>query len=318
MKKILVFLFILFNISNVTNADETLPKKHNAADKRNVAAKQNIAVKQTDNDSFVVFENIPYVTNGSAFQQLDLYLPKDAKTAAKPVPVVIVIHGGGWTNGSKDLKKFVEWSRFYAENGYAVANINYRLRPDFVMPAQIHDVKSAVRWLRANAKKYNLDINHFASFGSSAGGHLAATLGTSAHVKEFDQGEHLDQSSAVQATVDFCGPSDFFTFRTEKKDKKAKIFAVTLFGKNAENKDVIKKSSPLQTVTSKAAPFLIVHAKDDKTVPIQQGKSLHETLQKAGVESHFIELTSGGHGSPQFNNAETKKQIIDFLNKHLR
>jgi acetyl esterase/lipase len=224
-----------------------------------------------------------------------------------------VIHGGGWTNGSKDLPKFVEWSRFYAENGYAVANINYRLRPEFLLPTQIIDVKSAVRWLRANAKKYNLDVNHFASFGSSAGGHLAAALGTSAHVKEFEQGENLEQSSTVQAVVDFCGPSDFLTFRTQNANS-----AKALFGENADHKEVIKNSSPLQTVTPQAASFLIVHAADDKTVPIQQGKSLHETLQKAGVESRFVELSSGGHGSPQFNSPETKKHILEFLAKHLR
>lgn len=300
MKNLFVFLFILFGVINATFAEKTQPKKQ-----------QNVPVKQTDNDSFVVFENISYVTNGLPLQQLDLYLPKEDKTAAKPVPVVIVIHGGGWANGSKDLPKFVEWSRFYAANGYAVANINYRLRPEFLLPAQIIDAKSAVRWLRANAKKYNLDVNHFASFGSSAGGHLAAVLGTSAHVNEFDQGENLDQSSIVQAVVDFCGPSDFLTRPTSKSS------TVGLFGENAGNEKMVKNSSPLHTVTPQAAAFLIVHATDDQTVPIQQGKSLHEALQKAGGESRFVELSSGGHGSPQFNSPETKKQILEFLTKHL-
>lgn len=299
MKKFFVLLFIFCGAADAVFAEENLSKPN---------------IKQKDADSFVVLENIPYVTNGSPLQQLDLYLPKDDQTAKKPVPVVVVIHGGGWTNGSKDLPKFVEWSRFYAENGYAVANINYRLRPEFLLPTQIIDVKSAVRWLRANAQKYNLDVNHFASFGSSAGGHLAAALGTSAHIKEFEQGENLDQSSAIQAVVDFCGPSDFLTFRTQN----ANLAAKALFGENADNKEVIKNSSPLQTVTPQAASFLIVHAADDKTVPIQQGKSLHETLQKAGVESRFVELSSGGHGSPQFKSPGTKKHILEFLEKHLR
>ncbi|MDR1382700.1 MAG: alpha/beta hydrolase [Planctomycetaceae bacterium] len=298
MRKIFVLLFVLSIFASAILAEET-PSKPN--------------IKQKDADSFVVLENISYVTNGSPLQQLDLYLPKGYQTASKPVSVVVVIHGGGWTNGSKDLLKFVEWSRFYAENGYAVANINYRLRPEFLLPTQILDVKSAVRWLRANAKKYNLDVNHFASFGSSAGGHLSAALGTSAHVKEFEQGENLDQSSAVQAVVDFCGPSDFLTFRAQNANVRK-----SFFGENADNEDVIKNSSPLQTVTSQAAAFLIVHAADDKTVPIQQGKSLHEALQKADVESRFLELSSGGHGSPQFNSPETKKQILEFLAKRLR
>ncbi|MDR1964301.1 MAG: alpha/beta hydrolase, partial [Planctomycetaceae bacterium] len=119
--------------------------------------KQVAPLKQTENDAFIVLENLPYVENGHERQQLDLYLPKDYKTRIKPVPLVVVIHGGGWANGSKDVAKFVEWSRFFAENGYVVATINYRLRPEFVLPTQIIDCKSAVRWLRANAKKYNID-----------------------------------------------------------------------------------------------------------------------------------------------------------------
>ncbi|MDR3232379.1 MAG: sulfatase-like hydrolase/transferase [Planctomycetaceae bacterium] len=274
----------------------------------------NISAKQNADDSFVVLENIPYVKDGGTRQQLDLYLPKNDETATPPVPLVVVIHGGGWANGSKDLAKFIEWSRFFAENGYAVAAINYRLRPEFLLPAQIIDCKSAVRWLRANAKKYNIDTNHFAVMGSSAGGHLSASLGTSDHVKEFDQGEYLDQSSSVQAVVDFCGPSDFFAFHTENNNLKA----AALFGENADNEDLIKKSSPLHTVTQKSAPFLIVHAVDDKTVRIEQGRTLHEALQKAGVESRLHELSFGGHGSQEFSSPETKKQIIEFLAKHLK
>jgi len=276
------------------------------------ASTSSVPKKQNENDKYVVWENVPYVTNGGVRQQLDLYLPQDYETAAKPVPVVVTIHGGGWTAGSKESAAGM--ARFFADNGYAVANLNYRLRPDFLLPTQIIDVKSAVRWLRANAKKYNLDTKHFAAWGHSAGGHLSAALGTSAQVKELEEGENLEQSGAVQAVVNFCGPTDFFTFLKNKDH----LADPGLFGKNADNKEIIKISSPLQTVTPQGAAFLTVHAIDDELVPIQQGKSLHEALQKAGVESHLLELSSGGHGSPQFHSPETRKIILEFLKKHLQ
>lgn len=294
-----------------TKQDTTVQK--NESEQKNDPARTNITVKQTEKDSFIVLENIPYVKDGGNRQQLDLYLPRNDQTVEHPpFPLIIVIHGGGWRGGSKDNVKFVEWSRFFAENGYAVAAINYRLRPEFLLPTQIIDSKSAVRWLRANAKKYNLDTEHFGAIGSSAGGHLVSSLGTSAHIEEFNQGENLDQSCAIQAVVDFCGPSDFLTFRAKA------VVARSLFGENANNIDIVKKSSPLHTVTKKSAPFLIVHAVDDKTVSIEQGRRFHESLQKFGIESNLIELSSGGHGSPQFKSPETKKQIIDFFEKHLK
>ncbi|MDR0704705.1 MAG: alpha/beta hydrolase [Planctomycetaceae bacterium] len=294
-------------------AEQTVQKKIEPKQtEQNKPTQKTVPVKQTEQDSFIVLENIPYIKNGGIHQQLDLYLPKNYQTATQPFPLIIVIHGGGWIGGSKDSAKFVEWSRFLAENGYAVAAINYRLRPKFLLPTQIIDSKSAVRWLRANAKRYNLDAEHFGAIGSSAGGHLASSLGTSAHVKEFDQGENLDQSGTVQAVVDFCGPSDFLTFRADEKSAKG------LFGENAGNQDIIEKTSPLHTVTKNAAPFLIVHAIDDERVPMEQGKRLHESLQKSGVESDFIELSSGGHGSPLFKSPETKKRILDFFGKHLK
>ncbi|MDR3181711.1 MAG: sulfatase-like hydrolase/transferase [Planctomycetaceae bacterium] len=301
------------------NQEQQSDVQNPAAEQSQTSVKKrqsNVSVKQNADDSFTVIENLPYVKDGGIRQQLDLYLPKDYETRTQPVPLIAIIHGGGWQNGSKDMPKFVDWSRFFAENGYAVAAINYRLRPEFLLPVQIIDCKSAVRWLRANAKKYRIDANHFAVMGSSAGGHLSASLGTSAHIKEFDKGEYLEESSAVQAVVDFCGPSDFLTFRSGSENNNLR--AAALFGENANNDDLIKKASPLHTVTPQSAPFLIVHAVDDKTVRIEQGQNLHEALKKAGVESYLRELSSGGHGSKEFSSPETKKQIIEFLAKQLK
>ena len=164
--------------------------------------------------------DIPYVPGGGERQQLDLYLPLDYDKAEKPLPLICAIHGGGWSGGSKDQAAIV--ANLFVPRGYAVAGITCRFRPKDPMPAQIIDCKAAVRWLRAHAKEYNLDVDRFGVHGSSAGGHLAALLGT-CETKEFDVGENLDQSSMVQVVVNFFGPSDFVGWVDEHPDVTTRV-----------------------------------------------------------------------------------------------
>ncbi|MCP4589541.1 MAG: alpha/beta hydrolase, partial [bacterium] len=155
------------------------------------------------NATGLVHRDLAYVSDGHERQKLDLYLPSER--AERPAPVIIWVHGGAWRAGSKDrcpAKRFVRL-------GYVVTSINYRLSQHAIFPAQIQDCKAAVRWLRAHAKQYNLDPRRFGVWGSSAGGHLVALLGTAGDVKEFDVGAHLDFSSRVQAVCDYFGPTDF-------------------------------------------------------------------------------------------------------------
>jgi len=149
----------------------------------------------------IVYRDLSYVPNGHERQKLDLFVPKEGKN----LPLIIRIHGGAWLGGSKEG----EWPNDYLRFGYAVARINYRLSQHAIFPAQIEDCKAAVRYLRANARKYNLDPNRFGVWGASAGGHLVALLGTTGDVKEFDVGENLSVSSRVQAVADYFGPTDF-------------------------------------------------------------------------------------------------------------
>ena len=153
-------------------------------------------------ESVTVHRDIAYVTDGHARQKLDLYVPADT---GETLPLIIWVHGGAWRGGNKTHYRPME----YLSAGYAGASINYRLSQHAVFPAQIEDVKAAVRWLRANAKTYRLDPNRFAAWGSSAGGHLVAMLGTAGDVAEFEVGENLEVSSKVQAVVDYFGPTDF-------------------------------------------------------------------------------------------------------------
>ena len=132
--------------------------------------------------------NLAYVSNGHERQKLDLYLPKEGQNR----PLIIWIHGGAFRRGSKESSEHNQLPFDYLTEGYALASINYRLSQHAVFPAQIEDCKAAVRWLRAHAAEFKLDPNRFAAWGPSAGGHLAAMLGTTGHVTEFDVGAHLD------------------------------------------------------------------------------------------------------------------------------
>jgi hypothetical protein len=158
----------------------------------------------------VAHRDLTYVENGHERHKLDLFVPEKADA---PLPLIIWVHGGGWQNGSKDGGPPLR--NGYTERGYAVASINYRLSGHATFPAQIEDCKAAIRWLRAHAAEYRLDARRFGVWGSSAGGHLVALLGTSGEVKEFDVGAHLDQSSRVQAVCDYYGPMDFTVFVTK-------------------------------------------------------------------------------------------------------
>ncbi len=267
-------------------------------------------------DDFVAFKNIPYVEGGGERQQLDLYLPKDYEKAEKPTPVVLVVHGGGWGAGNKDWAG--GWAPFFVPQGFAVVGINYRYQPEFPLPAQIVDCKSAVRWLRAHAKKYNLDPEHFGAMGHSAGGHLSALLGVTGSTKEFDLGDHLDQSSEIQAVCDMCGPADFVAWF--KSTPQVADLSKSLFGGPADEKaEIIRKMSPTLQADSKSAPMLIIHAPDDDLVPYDQSHSLADALKKAGATYELFDLPkdTGGHASKDFHSEETKKKILEFFKTHL-
>ncbi|MDR1141204.1 MAG: alpha/beta hydrolase, partial [Planctomycetaceae bacterium] len=260
--------------------------------------------------------NIPYVKDGGERQQLDIYLPDNYKTV-KPLPVLIVIHGGGWVAGNKDAAG--GWAHQYVPYGFAVVGLNYRLKPDFKMPTQIIDCKSAVRWLRAHAKEYNLDTEHFGAWGHSAGGQLSALLGMNNATKEFDLGENLDQSSAIQAVAAYAAPTNFETW-SQKKPITANSYPGTFEGDNDEEiMLLIRKMSPALQVNKSAAPMLLVHADDDELVPFSQSQELYDALQKGGIESRLIKLAAGdgGHGSKSFNSNETRETVKQFFEKHL-
>ncbi len=262
-------------------------------------------------------KNIPYTEIGNSSQMLNLYLPASAK---KPAPLIIWIHGGGWKNGSKE--NCLPLRLGFTERGYAVASINYRLTGEAAFPAQIQDCKAAVRWLRAHAGEYNLNPDRFGAWGSSAGGHLAALLGTSGDLTTFDTGGNLKVSSRVQAVCDYYGPSDFLAedagpdIKLQSREDSPE--AALLGGTPDKKPEVAKAASPVTHATSDDPPFLIVHGDQDRTVWLDQSRRMDSALRAAGVETELIILPGSGHGGPAFAAPEMANKVAAFFDRHLK
>ncbi len=275
-------------------------------------------------EGIAVKRNIEYVAGGGPRQMLDVYYPEKSD---KPVPLVVWIHGGAWSAGSKDRTPALP----LLQQGFAVASVTYRFSQNAVFPAQIEDCKSAIRWLRKNAAQMNINPEKIGVWGGSAGGHLVAMLGVSGDVKDWEKGANLDQSSRVQAVCDWFGPSNLLTFGPQggnDRPKGARPFPATdaadspegklIGGPVPENKEKAKAASPTTYVTKDDAPFLIIHGDKDPLVPAAQSKELHELLEKIGVPSKLIILPGAGHGGPQFNSRETMSQVEEFFAKTLK
>lgn len=262
----------------------------------------------------------PYADTNNPRQKLDLYLPKVRKSD-KPLPVIVFIHGGGWRNGDKS-SGLGKVSRFVQSGLYAGVSVGYRLTAEAQWPAQIHDCKAAVRWIKAHAKEYGLDAGKIGVWGTSAGGHLVSFLGTSGDVKELEGtlGKHLDQSSTVTCVVNFFGPENFLTMirqestvdRTQGKDYPE---ALLLGGPVPEREAAAREASPVTHASKGDAAFFTAHGTKDPLVPFAQAQEIHAALEKAGVPSLLQEMTNGGHG---FASPILDTRVKQFLDLHLR
>ncbi|MBI5394606.1 MAG: alpha/beta hydrolase, partial [Verrucomicrobia bacterium] len=263
--------------------------------------------------------NLAYVQDGHERQRLDLYVPEKADA---PLPLIIWIHGGGWAAGSKD--NCPPLRQGFTGRGYAVASIGYRLSGDAIFPAQIEDCKAAIRWLRAHAKEYGLNPDRFGVWGSSAGGHLVALVGTSGGVKEFDVGAHLDVSSRVQAVCDYYGPTDLLQMDAHappdarlKHDPATSPESRLIGGPIQENKEKTGRANPIAYVSKDDPPFLIVHGDKDPLVPIHQSELLFDALRKAGVSVRFHTIHGAGHGQG-FAGREIDEMVNGFFDRCLK
>lgn len=272
------------------------------------------------------YQDLAYASLSPA-QKLDLYLPT---TSSGPFPLVIMVHGGGFMFGDKADGAGLTGVDQLLANGYAVASINYRLSGEAIYPAQIYDAKAAVRFLRANADEYNINPEKFGAWGASAGGNLVALLGTTCGVAELEGSElgNADQSSCVQAVVDWFGPIDFLKMDEQfagsncpQNHNDASSPESMLVGAPIQTvPDLVKTTNPMNYVDATDAPFIIQHGSADCNIPPVQGKDLAEVLGAAiGTENATYTLIEGaGHGGAEFETEANLQMVLDFLNQHLK
>ena len=251
--------------------------------------------------------------------KMDLIVPKNRARHA-PCPVLVWICGGAYrvVNRSVWLPEMLRFARA----GYVVASIEYRTSNEAVFPAQLIDVKAAVRFLRAHAKEFCVDPEKIYAMGESAGGTLASLLGVTGDHREFDQGDHLDQSSAVQGVADYYGVTDLTSASAERDRMSAPenhsndvpYFAFEEFLGVGYGKDEAEKASAVRYVSDGTPPFMILHGTADTVVPMEQSDSLYNALQKNGVSCEFVKVEGAVHGDDLFYQDEMADLVLAFLN----
>jgi acetyl esterase/lipase len=264
-------------------------------------------------------KDITYCTMDGVSLKVDVYYPA---TASAPWPLVIYVHGGGWeTSDKSESVGFFKLAGMQNES-FLLASVNYRLAPKYKFPAQIEDVKCAVRYFRAHAAEYNLNPDKIGLWGGSAGGHLVALAGTSDSSAGWDVGEFLNQSSRVQAVVDMFGPTDL-TRGSAKVGIQAQLQR-EVFGSTSDTDPILAAASPVTYVTADDPPFLILQGDADTLVPLEQSQILFDKLQAGGVPSELIVVRFAGHGFQQVGNKEIRpsviklgKEIVKFFTRYL-
>ena len=265
----------------------------------------------------VLFEkNIEYSNPDDQHLQLNMARPKEG---TGPFPAVICIHGGGFRAGTRE--SFNGLCLQLAERGYVAVTVSYRLAPKYQFPAAVYDVKAAVRWMRANAEKYQIDPDRIGTTGGSAGGHLAQFLGVTSGVKKFEgDGGNAEYSSSVKCVVNFYGPSDFTKSYDASVDAKD-VLPLFLGGNLEQERHRHIESSPLYWVTPEAAPTLFVHGTKDAYVAHEQAGWIVERMKAADVEATLMTIEDGDHGF-RTSSPEVKQQIekarFEFFEKHLK
>jgi len=266
------------------------------------------------------YPDLPYASDTLVKHTLDIYVPKGAKNA----PLVVWIHGGGWRQGDKfgDMENMKTTFNAILANGYAVASVNYRFSTTAIFPAQIQDCNQALDYLYKNAQKYHLDRDNMAVIGFSAGGYLAALIGTTNNntVKAF---YHDAQKPAyeIKAVVDFYGPSDFIArIGSMSIDEGIQPSTSTaLLGAQPLLRPDLAKTASVTTYIDKGdPPFLIFHGDKDQTVPITLSKLLDSYLKLAQVPSDFTVVKDAPHGGELFNSEAIKNKVLLFLETHLK
>lgn len=257
---------------------------------------------------------IVYARYGSRELHLDLFQPKQGSS----FPAVIVVHGGAWITGNHTMEN--PFAMELARRGYVAATIEYRLSNEAKYPAQIHDLKASIRWLRANAARYHVDPNRIAAIGASAGGHLVALLGATNGMKHFEgTGGNRMTSSTVQSVIDIDGPATFIDPGNIEKEKKGPYDTNTRLvgGTFAEKPEIWREASPITHVNRRSAPVLFINSSGNR--PFQQREEMSAKLKAFGIVSEIVVIADTPHPfwlfHPWFD--ETIQHVDDFLKRTL-
>ncbi len=265
-------------------------------------------------EKLTIHLNKEYATVGDLSLKLDIYAPKASSNTARPC--IVWIHGGGWQKGDKS-SGLARLGKLVATGDYVGVSVGYRLTDKASWPAQIHDCKAAIRYLRANAKELGIDPDRVGVWGGSAGGHLVSMLGTSGDIAELEGSLGVTGvSSRVTCVVDYCGPSDFLRLSPDlpKLNNPDETVYKLLGGPIKEKMELAKQASPATHVSKDDPPFLIVHGTLDPLVPIDQAASFHQRQLEAGMNSTYIKMEGAGHG---LGGEEIESRVKSFFDREL-
>ena len=270
---------------------------------------------QTSQTGPRIVRDIEYASVDGHRLLLDLYLPGKAEEA----PLLVWIHGGAWRSGSKSTVPLTVLS----EAGWAIASVDYRLTPVARFPAQVQDIKAAIRFLRAKATEYEFDAKKIVIAGASAGAHLAALVGTTNGLGELEGavGTHLQTSSDVQAIVSFYGASNLTTILDQSTPYglgvRIPALQLLLGGQPEDHTEIAQLASPLFHVDRSDPPLLLIHGDQDPQMPINQSHELQGRYQKLGLPVQFEVVHGAGHGGPEFYDETHLQLMSEFLKTHL-
>jgi len=321
--KPLVSLLFIAMISHM-NADALVTTQHKNTTVLDIAVKK----PEVEFISHLVYAQPKVYGYSNKPLEMDIMKPVTKELS----PAVLFVPGGAFISSNKN--KYFQTKLELAEAGYVVASIEYRLAPTVLFPEPLKDVKSAIRFLRANAKQFGIDPNRIAVMGNSAGGYLAAFTGVTNGMKEYDEGDNLDQSSVVSAVIDLYGPSDLtkIGYGYSKEDENLHYSASApealwvngLAGNNKTAAGILvheeraQKANPLMFITKKTPPFLVMVGDKDIRVSPNQSEILHDALIEKGVDSTFYIIKGAGHGGTQWAQTEVSKLLINFLDKNVK
>ncbi len=269
-----------------------------------------------DADEISKIADIPFAEVEGRRLLLDLYLPAGDVEAA---PLVVYVHGGAWRSGSKDGMPLAE----LVAAGFAAASVEYRLSPVARFPAQVHDLKAAVRFLRAKGTEYGYDAARIAIAGSSAGAHLAALVGVTNGSEELEGtvGDHLDESSDVQAIISFFGASNFLTILPQSTPRglgvRIPALQLLLGAQPQDVPELAKLASPVFHVDAVDPPLFLLHGDQDPQMPINQTHELHGKYVELGLPVRLEVVHGAAHGGAAFHDARRTRMVEEFLRSNL-